>query len=66
MMEVEKRRVARGGKNIIFRRGRGINIVFGPKYRPLFFLEICYLRLNKRLNLLLGLSACVSESLVLV
>jgi hypothetical protein len=24
-----------GGKNIIFRRGGGINIVFGPKYRPL-------------------------------
>jgi hypothetical protein len=35
MMGVEKRHVARGGKNIIFRRGGGINIVFGPKYRPL-------------------------------
>jgi hypothetical protein len=23
------------GENIIFRRGGGINIVFGPKYRPL-------------------------------
>jgi hypothetical protein len=23
------------GKNIIFRRGGGMNIVFGPKYRPL-------------------------------
>jgi hypothetical protein len=23
------------GKNIIFRRSGGINIVFGPKYRPL-------------------------------
>jgi hypothetical protein len=34
-MVVKKRRVARGGKNIIFRRGGGINIVFGPKYRPL-------------------------------
>jgi hypothetical protein len=34
-MVVEKRRVARGGKNIIFRRGGGINIFFGPKYRPL-------------------------------
>jgi hypothetical protein len=34
-MGVKKRRVVRGGKNIIFRRGRGINIVFGPKYRPL-------------------------------
>ncbi len=34
-MGVEKRCVARGGKNIIFRRGGGINIVFGPKYRPL-------------------------------
>jgi hypothetical protein len=33
----EKRRVARRGKNIIFRRGGEINIVFGPKYtgRPL-------------------------------
>ncbi len=31
-MGVEKRRVA--GGNIIFRRGGGINIVFGPKYRP--------------------------------
>jgi hypothetical protein len=30
-----KQRVARGGKNIIFRRGRGTNIVFGTKYRPL-------------------------------
>jgi hypothetical protein len=27
------------GKNVIFRRGGGINIVFGPKYRPLFFSE---------------------------
>ncbi len=35
-MGVEKRHVGRGGKNIIFRRGGGINIVFGPKYRPLF------------------------------
>ncbi len=34
-MGVEKRCVAGGGKNIIFRRGGGINIVFGPKYRPL-------------------------------
>ncbi len=35
-MGVEKRCVARGGNNIIFRRGGGgINIVFGPKYRPL-------------------------------
>jgi hypothetical protein len=38
-MGVEKLRVARGGKNIIFRRGGGgggrINIVFRPKYRPL-------------------------------
>jgi hypothetical protein len=34
-MGVEKRHVARGGKNIIFRRGGGIDIVFGPKYRPL-------------------------------
>jgi hypothetical protein len=34
-MRVEKRHVARGGKNIIFRRGGGKNIVFGPKYRPL-------------------------------
>jgi hypothetical protein len=38
-MGVEKRHVARGGKNIIFRRGGGINIVFGPKYRPLSFTE---------------------------
>jgi hypothetical protein len=35
MMGVEKCRVARGGKYIIFRRGGGINIIFGPKYRPL-------------------------------
>ncbi len=34
-MGVEKRHVARGGKNINFRREGGINIVFGPKYRPL-------------------------------
>jgi hypothetical protein len=34
-MEVEKQRVARGGKNIIFRGWGGIIIVFGPKYRPL-------------------------------
>jgi hypothetical protein len=35
-MAVEKRCVGRGGKNIIFRRGGGgVNIVFGPKYRPL-------------------------------
>ncbi len=32
---VKKLRVARGGKNIIFRRVGGINIVFGPKYIPL-------------------------------
>jgi hypothetical protein len=31
-MGVEKRRVARGGKNIIVRQGGGINIVFGLKY----------------------------------
>jgi hypothetical protein len=36
-MGVEKRRAARGEKNIIFRRGEGINIVSGPKYRPLHF-----------------------------
>jgi hypothetical protein len=34
-MGVEKQYVTRGGKNIIFRRGGGINIVFGWKYRPL-------------------------------
>ncbi len=34
-MVVKKRRVSRAGKNINFRRGGGINIVFGPKYRPL-------------------------------
>jgi hypothetical protein len=34
MLGVEKQHVSREGKNIIFRRG-GINIVFGPKYRPL-------------------------------
>jgi hypothetical protein len=28
------------GKYIIFRRGGGINIVFGPKYRPLTFWEV--------------------------
>ncbi len=33
-MGAKKWCVARGGKNIIFRRG-GIIIVFGPKYRPL-------------------------------
>jgi hypothetical protein len=33
-MGVEKLHVMRRGKNIIFRRG-GINIIFGPKYRPL-------------------------------
>jgi hypothetical protein len=27
------------GKNIIFRRGGGIKIVFGPKYRPLDYRE---------------------------
>jgi hypothetical protein len=36
MMGVEKRRVARGGK-ISFSQGREINMVFGPKYRPLLF-----------------------------
>jgi hypothetical protein len=36
MMGVEKRQVAKGGKYnfIIFRKG-GINIVLGPKCRPL-------------------------------
>jgi hypothetical protein len=33
-MRVEKRAVAREGK-ISFSEGGGINIVFGPKYRPL-------------------------------
>jgi hypothetical protein len=28
------------GKNIIFRRGGGINIVFGPKYRPLYIIGL--------------------------
>ncbi len=40
-MVVKKRCVARGGKNIIFRRGGGINIVFGPKYRPLQYCLLC-------------------------
>jgi hypothetical protein len=31
--------VSREGKNIIFRRGGGINIVFGPKYRPLYLMQ---------------------------
>jgi hypothetical protein len=35
----KKRGVATGGKNIIFRKGAGINIVFGPKYRPLYTVE---------------------------
>ncbi len=30
---LEKQRVVRGGTIIIFGRGEGINIVFGPKYR---------------------------------
>ncbi len=35
-MGVEKQHAVRGGKMIIFRKGGGgINIVFGPKYRPL-------------------------------
>jgi hypothetical protein len=36
-MGVENRHVVTGGKNIMVRRGgrEGINIVFGPKYRPL-------------------------------
>jgi hypothetical protein len=34
-MGVEKRYVRERGKNIIFRRGGGINIVLGPKYRSL-------------------------------
>jgi hypothetical protein len=34
MMGIDKRRVTRAGKKI-FRRGKGINIVFGPKYIPL-------------------------------
>jgi hypothetical protein len=33
-MGVEKGCVARGGK-ISFSEGGGINIIFGPKYRPL-------------------------------
>ncbi len=40
-ISAEKRHVARGEKNIILSfsegGGRGINTVFGPKYRPLFF-----------------------------
>jgi hypothetical protein len=46
-MEVEKQRVARGGKNIIFRRGGGINIVFGPKYRPLVLFEFLNVALGE-------------------
>jgi hypothetical protein len=34
-MGVEKPLVVRERKNIIFRTGGGINIVFRPKYRPL-------------------------------
>jgi hypothetical protein len=34
-MGVEKRHVARGGKISFSEGGGGINIVFGPKYRPL-------------------------------
>ncbi len=38
MIGVEKRHVTRVGKNIICRGGGGINIDFGPKFRPLHFL----------------------------
>jgi hypothetical protein len=34
-MGVKKRCVATGGKNHFQKGGGGINIVFGPKYRPL-------------------------------
>jgi hypothetical protein len=34
-MGVEKRFSTRGGKISFLEGGRGINIVFGPKYRPL-------------------------------
>ncbi len=58
-MEVEKQRVARGGKNIIFRRGGGINIVFGPKYRPLavsvgFFSNFFFMRFKMATDSLMG------------
>jgi hypothetical protein len=49
-MGVEKRRVTRGGKNIIFLRGKGINNIFGPKYRPLEGRKL-YLSQNYRLGL---------------
>jgi hypothetical protein len=42
-MGVKKQHVARVGKNIIFRGGGGINIVFGPKYRPLGIYVTIYL-----------------------
>ncbi len=35
MVGVKKRRVAREGKISFSEGGGGINIVFGPKYRPL-------------------------------
>jgi hypothetical protein len=41
-MGVEKRRVARGGKISFSEGGGGINIIFGPKYRPLFVNEIMH------------------------
>jgi hypothetical protein len=37
---VEKRHVARGEN--LFRRGWGINVVFGPKYRPVTYVEKKY------------------------
>ncbi len=36
------------GKNITFRRGGGINIVFGPKYRPLIILLVVIVVLLKK------------------
>jgi hypothetical protein len=43
----------RGG-NMIFRRKGGINIVFGPKYRPLFYIRLnIKVVLNINTNLIL-------------
>jgi hypothetical protein len=55
-MGVEKQCVARGGKIIIFRRGGGINIVFGSKYRPLqdwYSLFTSYRAMSKQLSSLM-------------
>ncbi len=52
------------GKNIIFRRGGGINIVFRPKYRPLQNCKLNFVLLKKHVHVGKFIGSAMNSALV--